>query len=756
MKHFILSLGINLLTCAISFSLHAQEKLPPYRHQSSRSAHLTNSFDAVRNAWPPINSQSSVADTGFSTLGLWTWGPCLAVELTGNYALVGQGQNYQVLDISDLSHPRLLYDTTMENGVPYIKIIDTVLFVVLDHTVLFCDARQLYPLREYGRFEISPTQPIGFREISVSDSLMFITGMAFGMIAVNISDLQHPVFRGGIGLWWFPYDNPVAARGQYIYYGPQGPGWGLFIFLWTPDSAFGQVWKQLYVRGTAMSIFLRDSLLFVGSSQGRLSVFTISDPWNPQALDSLELASEIFQIVSKGNNLYCSTRDSGIVVLNIADPSHLSIVGHAPRMNVVAFRSAVSDSVLGVAEYIGVEFYSIAQTDSIDKVTFSPSGGEYYGIAKRGNIVYLASAYAGLWSVDFADARYPRAVANILTPDYSLDVVLTGDVACVLAKRDRYPFHDSVLVIQIDNSGTLTRLSSFPTDLNATSIVVRDSLVVVGADSAVGIFSIADPLHPYRLSTWRQPGIYLSVSVSGNILAVGSRVWDAGLRLLDISDPSSPQLLSYLPMDAIGILLQDSLAFVGQPYLEILNISNPSLPSVISSSTIPCGSSVKFLRNGNTLYKTGDYVGVVDISRLDQPFEITTFLYWSFPYGLAASNDTLFVATSASGVWALKNNFVMSVDDNDLKIPVGFALFDNYPNPFNPSTVIRYQLPVKSLVILKVFDVLGQEVATLVTENKPAGTYEVKWDATQVPSGVYFYRLTTGHNAITRKMLLIR
>jgi hypothetical protein len=85
-----------------------------------------------------------------------------------------------------------------------------------------------------------------------------------------------------------------------------------------------------------------------------------------------------------------------------------------------------------------------------------------------------------------------------------------------------------------------------------------------------------------------------------------------------------------------------------------------------------------------------------------------------------------------------------------------FYLSQNYPNPFNPATVISYQMPVSSNVILKVYDVLGNEVATLVDEYKPAGVYEVELDANNLSSGVYFYRIQAGSFNQVRKMILIK
>jgi photosystem II stability/assembly factor-like uncharacterized protein len=95
-----------------------------------------------------------------------------------------------------------------------------------------------------------------------------------------------------------------------------------------------------------------------------------------------------------------------------------------------------------------------------------------------------------------------------------------------------------------------------------------------------------------------------------------------------------------------------------------------------------------------------------------------------------------------------------------------FSLSQNYPNPFNPSTVISYQLPVIGFVTLKVYDILGREVATLVNEEKPAGEYEVEFsakggsasggDAYNLPSGIYFYQLKAGQYSETRKMILLK
>jgi hypothetical protein len=91
-----------------------------------------------------------------------------------------------------------------------------------------------------------------------------------------------------------------------------------------------------------------------------------------------------------------------------------------------------------------------------------------------------------------------------------------------------------------------------------------------------------------------------------------------------------------------------------------------------------------------------------------------------------------------------------------VNIPTEYGLSQNYPNPFNPVTQISYALPEAGYVTLKVYDVLGGEVATLVDEFKEAVYYEATWDATNIPSGVYFYKLNAGSFTSVRKMILLR
>ena len=100
---------------------------------------------------------------------------------------------------------------------------------------------------------------------------------------------------------------------------------------------------------------------------------------------------------------------------------------------------------------------------------------------------------------------------------------------------------------------------------------------------------------------------------------------------------------------------------------------------------------------------------------------------------------------------------VNSIDSGtDEEIPKVFVLDQNYPNPFNPSTKIKYSVPLSSNVTIKVFDILGNEIETLVNEDKTIGTYEITWHAANLPSGIYLYKLQAGPFTEIKKTILLK
>jgi hypothetical protein len=109
---------------------------------------------------------------------------------------------------------------------------------------------------------------------------------------------------------------------------------------------------------------------------------------------------------------------------------------------------------------------------------------------------------------------------------------------------------------------------------------------------------------------------------------------------------------------------------------------------------------------------------------------------------------------SRTGVY--NGSLITDVKDKTNLLPAQFSLSQNYPDPFNPSTTISFTIPSRSSVSLKIFDLLGREVATIVSEELPAGTYARQWYAGKMSSGVYFYRLQAGSFTQTKRLVLLK
>lgn len=168
------------------------------------------------------------------------------------------------------------------------------------------------------------------------------------------------------------------------------------------------------------------------------------------------------------------------------------------------------------------------------------------------------------------------------------------------------------------------------------------------------------------------------------------------------------------------------------------------------------------------------YNGISVMNIFGQPRDVMDFDYG----GIVESGDTLWFygARLAKGIGIIEEQHyewsylilqgaiidgvqygtIVSVDDTPIRIPQNIILYPNYPNPFNPITKIRYSVPCLTRIQIKVYDVLGNEIETLVNEEKPAGNYEIIWNAVNLPSGVYFYQMRAGDFTQIQKMILLK
>jgi hypothetical protein len=151
------------------------------------------------------------------------------------------------------------------------------------------------------------------------------------------------------------------------------------------------------------------------------------------------------------------------------------------------------------------------------------------------------------------------------------------------------------------------------------------------------------------------------------------------------------------------------------------------------------------------------YLTVLDISNPSQPSIILSQMVADEIWGADATDDYFYLAAYGAGLHIYENPFGAVTSQQPLFAqPDDYILKQNYPNPFNPSTTIEYSIPKSGNVNLTVYNSLGEEVETLVNSFEEAGTYNINFDAAQLSSGIYYYRLETNEFGAMRKMILLK
>ena len=183
----------------------------------------------------------------------------------------------------------------------------------------------------------------------------------------------------------------------------------------------------------------------------------------------------------------------------------------------------------------------------------------------------------------------------------------------------------------------------------------------------------------------------------------------------------------------------------------VYNTSNSGLPNNNVNSIAIDGSGNKWIGTSGGLAKfDGTTWTVYNTSNSGLPYNNVNSI-------AIDGSGNKWIGTYGGGLAVYKEGGVTSVKEIPNKnIPEAFTLFQNYPNPFNPSTNISFSLPAKSFVSLKVYDLLGREVATLAAQEMSAGNHALQWNASKMPSGVYFYRLKAGTFTQSKKLVLLK
>jgi hypothetical protein len=711
------------------------------------------------------------------------WEKPKSLQVSGNYAYLSGGQTG--LRIIDLTNPSQPIEVERD---PWAKWNTQDMFVTVQDTLAYISYR-----RDAGWVSVlnvaDPAHPseLRYSQFLVTEPqdendprIVFVHGnIAVGLrgaetpypFLVDVTDWDNPVFTYDFYLHCNG-NYPVGMVGDYLCLAGGRYGEGVDLFDISDPAA--PVLVGSYVNwGTLMWSAVLDSNIVYFASQTGVHIIDVSDPFHPADVDSVG-TGYYENVYLNGSRLYASRLDQTLDCWDVSDrryPQFLAtgtqpadyqyIVASASRTCALLYHAAsgealavldlsnpaapvetarigqysilvemtASDNLLCVADLSrGFRLFDLSDPDHFRELGHGAHSfyGPAMGAAIRQPYVYVSQGgggigLSGIYTYDVSEPAQPESLTYWpCSPNSKVGIYRDSAYARCLISTAPHGFHG---VFSLANPAAPTLADSITVEqpIVSDSRPVSNGYLYTYEDvNRLGVYSMADPTAPQLVGWCFLPASFARAAVSGDYLYVMcTAIGFSGVCVVDIHDPHAPHVVGNLFGSAVNWLAVagTTLVMYDTPRVVVMDVSNPLSPQEIGHyDTGGPGEPVIGMRI------IGQYAATITEGRVA--------LY---------------------EVDALANTAV-----DEPALPREFALRPAYPNPFNPSTVIRFSLPRMEPATLAVYDITGRQVQTLTDAVLSAGEHRVTFDGSALASGVYFARLEAGRNAQVQKMMLLK
>jgi hypothetical protein len=565
----------------------------------------------------------------------------------------------------------------------------------------------------------------GAERIAIRRNLAYVVSGNSGVWIIDFSDVNKPKNIGNVNTLGYASNIQVSDNFAYVanfVYDNNDTSAGLWI-VDISDSTSPKIVS--HYKGISHSASIPNALAKSGNlilmtqqpsagSTNVLEIIDVTNPQHPQRVGVWSSNYEPYNVAVRDSFAYIATVNGGLRILDIHTPSNPTEISSAPGVD---FAVQLQDSFA----YVASAFFSVINIanpylPSVVSSVKTHYGSSYVDLAVDGNWAYWAEGVLGI--VDISDPKNPLPAGSFQGYEY---------VSGVAVKNNIILFSDNTQGVWVLRNNRITVPQSYS---------LADGWNLVSVPSIVND-STAHALFPSAIS---HPFIFNSGYGIKDTLRNGYSYW---LKF----DSSQTVHVSGIP------LYTDTVA-VAEGWNMIGSISVPVAAAAIT--TIPPG-----LVTGNFFGYSGTY-SIADSILPGKGYWVRSsengYLILAPHSSSSATNKIKIVPTSE-----LPPMPPVSEKNPTITLPKEYGLDQAYPNPFNPTTTIKYQLPAASKVTLKVYNLLGQVVDVLEDGIQNAGYEQVEWNASSLASGIYFYRLETTSvaNPIksftqTRKMILLK
>ena len=719
-------------------------------------AYVADGFGGLRNI--NIQRPSEPVEAGFYE----TFNATSDMRRSGDYGFVAEmDDGMLVIDLMDLSNPTLVgqYNTP---GISKSLEVEGNYAYIADRSggLRLADISDPINPFEVGFYD----SLYAAEEVCVSNNYAYVVDDIINepdwIRVINVSDPANPFQVGAILMQ--SDVNALNVSGNYLFAATTNTG----LRIIDVSNPANPVEAGLFSAPNVYDVCVRDEYAYIAASDynGGFITLNISDPINPVFVSTFNRNGSLhpFDIALAGDYAYVTDPVYDIfLMLYVGDPAQPSELGEF-RLSGDLFNVYAQDSLVYICDgRAGLHIFK-------NELYATPGGGITWQQQNSGT-------NNDLWSVSFINTTTGWAAGN------NGIIVKTTDGGEVWLQKQSGTSHELFSIFFINENigwaagreGTILKSTDGGEDWQpqvTNTINVFRSVYFINTNSGWAVGQNGTILHTTDGGQNWQPqssGItnylhqvfftdnyngWIGTLYNGNIL----RTTDGGTNWQLVSTPSQYDIYSvYFTDSNTGWIATSDIEVYkttdgGTTWLEQYHDQSPQYGALTDIFFLNQNEGWAVGSHGIIISTTnGGNIWNEQISGV--PNYLTSVRFTDSQNGWVVGKEGMILKAITGNVTEINAS-----DNNDANIPSEFNLFDNYPNPFNPVTTISFQIPKSSFVSLKIYDVIGTEITTLVSENLLGGNYKFDWDAGNLASGIYLYRLQSENFTSTKKMILLR